>query len=183
MECLRLRVKDLDFAYAHIVVRDGKGAQDRVTILPQALITPLQRHLIKVQALHEEDVAEGYGDVYLPYALARKYPHAGTAWEWQYVFPAAKRSGDPRSGVERRHHVSATVLQKVVKEAIQRASIAKHGSCHTLRHCFATHLLEQGYDIRTVQELLGHKDVKTTMIYTPVLQRGGKGVRSPLDVR
>ena len=183
MECLRLRVKDLDFAYAHIVVRDGKGAQDRVTLLPQALVAPLQRHLIKVQALHEEDVAEGYGNVYLPYALARKYPHAGTAWEWQYVFPAVKRSGDPRSGVERRHHVSATVLQKVVKEAIQRASIAKHGSCHTLRHCFATHLLEQGYDIRTVQELLGHKDVKTTMMYTHVLQRGGKGVRSPLDVR
>jgi integron integrase len=131
MECLRLRVKDLDFAYYQIVVRDGKGAQDRVTMLPQALVAPLQRHLIKVQALHEEDVAEGYGDVYLPYALARKYPHAGTAWEWQYVFPAAKRSRDPRSGVERRHHVSATVLQKVAKEAIQRAGIAKHGSCHT----------------------------------------------------
>jgi integrase len=126
MECVRLRVKDLDFAYSQIVVRDGKGAQDRVTMLPQALVVPLQRHLIKVQALHEEDVAEGYGDVYLPYALARKYPNAGTAWVWQYVFPAAKRSGDPRSGVERRHHVSATVLQKVLKEAIQRASIAKH---------------------------------------------------------
>jgi len=134
MECLRLRVKDLDCAYAHIVVRDGTGAQDRVTLLPQALVAPLQRHLITVQALHEEDVAEGYGDVYLPYAFARTYPHAGTAWEWQYVFPAAKRSGDPRSGVERRHHVSAPVLQKVVKEAIQRARIAKHGSCHTLRN-------------------------------------------------
>ena len=144
---------------------------------------PLQRHLIKVQALYEEDVAEGYGDVYLPYALARTYPNAGTAWGWQYVFPAAKRSRDPRSGVERRQHVSATVLQKVVKEAIRRAGIAKHGTCHTLRHSFATHLLEHGYDIRTVQELLGHKEVKTTMVYTHVLQRGGKGVRSLLDGR
>jgi integron integrase len=166
MECLQLRVKD---------------AQDRLTLLPQTLVAPLQRHLIKVQALHEEDVAEGYGDVYLPYALARTYPNAGQAWVWQYVFPAAKRTRDPRSGVEQRHHISATVLQKVVKEAIQRAGIAKHGTCHTLRHSFAAHLLEHGYDIRTVQELLGHKDVKTTMVYTHVLQRGGKGVRSPLD--
>jgi len=182
MECLRLRVKDLDFADQQIVVRNGQGAQDRLTLLPQALVAPLQRHLIKVQALHEEDVAEGYGDVYMPYALARTYSNAGTAWVWQYVFPAAKRARDPRSGAEQRHHVSATVLQKVVKEAIQRAGIAKPGSCHTLRHSFATHLLEHGYDIRTVQELLGHKNVKTTMVYTHVLQRGGKGVRSPLDV-
>src|SRR6266705_1043763 len=183
MECLRLRVKDLDFTSHQIVVRDGNGAQDRVTMLPQALVAPLQRHLIKVQALHEEDVAEGYGDVDLPYALARTYPNARQAWVWQYVFPTAKRRRDPRFGVERRHHVSATVLQKAVKEAIQRAGIAKHGTCHTLRHSFATHLLEHGYDIRTVQELLGHKDVKTTMVYTHVLQRGGKGVRSPLDGR
>ena len=183
MECLQLRVKDLDFASQQIVVRDGQGTQDRLTLLPQTLVAPLQRHLIKVQALHEEDVAEGYGDVYMPYTLARKYPNAGTSWVWQYVFPAAKRSRDPHAGLEQRHHVSATVLQKVAKEAIQRTGIAKHGSCHTLRHSFATHLLEHGYDIRTVQELLGHKDVKTTMIYTHVLQRGGKGVLSPLDMR
>ena len=183
MECLQLRVKDLDFASQQIVVRDGQGAQDRLTLLPQTLVAPLQRHLIKVQALHEEDVAEGYGDVYLPYALARTSPNAGQAWVWQYVFPTAKRTRDPHSGVERRGHVSATVLQKVVKEAIQRAGIAKYGTCHTLRHSFATHLLEHGYDIRTVQELLGHKNVKTTMVYTHVLQRGGKGVRSPLDGR
>jgi integron integrase len=183
MECLRLRVKDLDFADQQIVVRDGQGAQDRLTLLPQTLVAPLQRHLIKVQAQHEEDVAEGYGDVYLPYALARTYPNAGQAWVWQYVFPAAKRTRAPHPGVERRHHVSATVLQKGVKEAIRRAGIAKHGTCHTLRHSFATHLLEHGYDIRTVQELLGHKDVKTTMVYTHVLQRGAQGVRSPLDGR
>jgi integron integrase len=183
MEGLRLRVKDLDFADQQIVVRDGQGAQDRLTLLPQTLVAPLQRHLIKVQAQHEEDVAEGYGDVYLPYALARTYPNAGQAWVWQYVFPAAKRTRAPHPGVERRHHVSATVLQKGVKEAIQRAGIAKHGTCQTLRHSFATHLLEHGYDIRTVQELLGHKDVKTTMVYTHVLQRGGQGVRSPLDGR
>jgi integron integrase len=181
MECLELRVKDLEFASQQIVVRNGQGTQDRLTLLPQTLVAPLQRHLIKVQALHEEDVAEGYGDVYLPYALARTSPNAGQAWGWQYVFPTAKRTRDPRSGVERRGHVSATVLQKGVKEAVQRAGIAKHGTCHTLRHAFATHLLEHGYDIRTVQELLGHKDVKTTMVYTHVLQRGGKGVRSPLD--
>jgi integron integrase len=183
MECLRLRVKDLDFAEQQIVVRNEQGAQDRLTLLPQALVAPLQRHLIKVQALHEEDLAEGYGDVYLPYALARAYPNAGTAWMWQYVFPATKRVREPHVGVERRHHVSAPVLQKVVKVAVQRAGIAKHGTCQTLRHSFAAHLLEHGYDIRTVQELLGHKNVKTTMVYTHVLQRGGKGVRSPLDGR
>ena len=181
MECVRLRVKDVDFAYQQITVRDGKGAQDRVTMLPQALVTPLQRHLTKVKLLHEDDLSAGYGEVYLPYALARKEPRAGKSWEWQYVFPATKRSIDPRSGKERRHHVTETVLQKAVKQAIRQARIPKRGSCHTLRHSFATHLLENGYDIRTVQELLGHKDVSTTMLYTHVLQRGGRGVRSPLD--
>jgi integron integrase len=183
MECVRLRVKDVDFAYQQITVRDGKGAQDRGTMLPRSLTEPLQRHLARVQFLHEEDRCAGYGEVYLPYAFDRKDPHAGTAWVWQYVFPASKRSIDPRSGVERRHHVSEAVLQRAVKEALQRAGIPKRGSCHTLRHSFATHLLEDGYDIRTVQELLGHKDVSTTMVYTHVLQRGGRGVHSPLDPR
>ena len=183
MECVPLRVKDVDFPSHYITVRDGKGAQDRVTMLPQSLAEPLQQHLARVQLVHEEDHLAGYGEVYLPYALDRKDPHAGTAWIWQYVFPASKRAIDPRSGVERRHHVSEAVLQRAVKEALQRAGIPKRGSCHTLRHSFATHLLEDGYDIRTVQELLGHKDVSTTMVYTHVLQRGGRGVRSPLDPR
>jgi integron integrase len=180
-ECVRLRVQDVDFAYRQITVRDGKGAQDRVTMLPQSLVAPLQRHLSKVKLVHEEDLLAGYGEVYLPYAFARKDPSAGTSWGWQYVFPAAQRSVDPRSGIIRRHHVSETVLQKAVRGALRRSGIQKRGSCHTLRHSFATHLLEHGYDIRTVQELLGHKDVSTTMVYTHVLQRGGKGVRSPLD--
>lgn len=181
MECLRLRVKDVDCAYHQIVVRSGKGEQDRVTMLPRIIEDALQRHLAAVKRLHEADLAEGYGEVYLPYAFASKDHHAGTSWVWQYVFPASKRSVDPRSRVERRHHISETMLQRAVKDAIGQAGIPKRGSCHTLRHSFATHLLEAGYDIRTVQELLGHKDVKTTMIYTHALNRGAKAVRSPLD--
>jgi integron integrase len=183
MECLRLRVKDLEFERRALIVRDGKGAQDRVTVLPDSLIPVLQDHLQRVKALHEQDLAQGYGAVYLPDALARKYPNADTEWGWQYVFPANSLSQDPRSGATGRHHLHESSLQKAIKEAAQLAGIAKPVGPHTLRHCFATHLLESHYDIRTVQELLGHKDVKTTMIYTHVLQRGGLAVRSPLDSR
>ena len=182
MECLRLRVKDLDFGYNQIVVRNGKGAKDRVTMLPIILKEPLKKHLSKVKIMHDKDLMEGFGQVYLPYALARKYVNADREWGWQYVFPALKRSKDPRSEIVRRHHLMETVLQKAVKSAVRRSGIAKAVSCHTFRHSFATHLLEGGYDIRTVQELLGHKDVKTTMIYTHVLNKGGKGVCSPLDL-
>lgn len=181
MECLRLRVKDLDFGYRQLVVREGKGATDRVTILPAKLVQPLRQQLAIAEALHRRDLAEGFGEVYLPYALAEKYPKAASEWGWQWVFPAAARSIDPRSGIKRRHHLAEDILQRAVKGAIRGAGILKHGSCHTLRHSFATHLLEDGYDIRTVQELLGHKDVRTTMIYTHVLNRGGLAVRSPLD--
>ncbi len=180
-ECVRLRIKDVDFSLREILVRDGKGGGDRVTVLPQGLIEPLARHIALVRRLHEEDLAAGFGSVYLPDALGRKYPAAGREWIWQYVFPAQHVSKDPRSGVQRRHHASRSALQKAVALAARRARIAKRVTCHTLRHSFATHLLENGYDIRTVQELLGHKDVKTTMIYTHVLNRGGLGVRSPLD--
>lgn len=181
MECVRLRVKDVDFGYKELVVTDGKGAKDRRTILPTSLIEPLQQQLAHVSDLHKADLAAGFGAVYLPYALDRKYPNAATALKWQYLFPSSRRAIDPRSGVERRHHVDESGLQRAVKAAIERAGVAKRASCHTLRHSFATHLLEDGYDIRTVQELLGHADVSTTMIYTHVLNRGGLGVRSPLD--
>ena len=180
-ECLRLRVKDIDFGNHQIIVRDGKGEKDRATILPDALIADLQMHLETVGAIHQQDLKAGYGEVYLPYALARKYPNAAKEWMWQYVFPASARAVDPETKKIRRHHVDPSVLQKAVRQAAQLAGIDKPVSPHTFRHSFATQLLQSGYDIRTIQELLGHKDVKTTMIYTHVLQRGANAVKSPLD--
>jgi integron integrase len=181
MECIRLRVKDVDFAYKTITVRDGKGEKDRVTPLPDSIIPDLQRQIERTRLFHEDDLAAGFGEVYLPYALDMKYANAARELAWQYLFPAPKRALDPRSGKERRHHLDASGLQRAVKEAAKKAGIQKRVSCHTFRHSFATHLLQNGYDIRTVQELLGHKDVRTTMIYTHVLERGGLAVKSPLD--
>ncbi len=181
LECLRLRVKDIDFDYHQVTVRDGKGGKDRVTVLPSRVGEPLLEHLGRVKAIHEQDLREGFGRVHLPFAYASKCPGAAAEWGWQYAFPARRRSIDPRTQEVRRHHLAETALQHAVKSAVRRAGIVKPGSCHTLRHSFATHLLESGADIRTIQELLGHKDVKTTMIYTHVLKRGGQGVCSPMD--
>jgi integron integrase len=181
MECLRLRVKDIDFEQSQVVVREGKGEKDRLTMLPASLVEPLKAQITFVQKQHTRDLTNGYGSVELPFALARKYPNADKELAWQYVFPSDRLSTDPRSGITRRHHLDPSGLQRAVKAAAKLAQINKPVSPHTFRHCFATHLLEAGYDIRTVQELLGHKDVKTTMIYTHVLNRGPKAVRSPLD--
>lgn len=181
MECVRVRVKDISFEQNQLTIVDGKGGKSRVTMLPQTIKESLRLHLKKVAAQHAFDLYHGKGSVYVPVALSRKYPNAHIEWRWQYVFPSPRPSLDPRSGIVRRHHLSENMLQRAVKGAVESSGVNRLASCHTLRHSFATHLLEDGYDIRTVQELLGHKDVRTTMIYTHVLNRGGRGVRSPLD--
>jgi integron integrase len=181
LEALRLRVQDLDFEMKQLTVRDGKGAKDRFTVLAEGVIPPLREHLAGVQLTHQEDLAAGYGAVYLPGALDRKFPHAAREWGWQYVFPARDRSTDPRSGVTRRHHLDEGTINKAIKAAVARVGIVKRASSHTFRHSFATALLQRGSDIRTIQELLGHNDVSTTMIYTHVIRQGGTGTKSPLD--
>jgi integron integrase len=180
-EAVRLRVKDIDFGYQQVTVRDGKGRHDRVTPLPGNVVALLRNHLERVKVIHEQDLAKGFGAVYLPYALDRKYPNAEREWHWQYVFPSRNLAIDPRCGVTRRHHVDQSVINKAIKGAVRKAGITKKVSAHTFRHSFATHLLQRGTDIRTIQSLLGHKEVETTMIYTHVLKLGGEGVKSPLD--
>ncbi|MCK6568533.1 MAG: integron integrase [Chloroflexi bacterium] len=181
MECLRLRIKDIDFDNHRILVYDGKGGDDRVTMLPDSMIAPLRQHIERVQLLHKKDLAKGLGTAYLPGALEKKYPFAAKDWLWQYLFPASALYADPATGIARRHHIHETALQREIRSAAKIAQLEKRVTPHTFRHSFATHLLQSGYDIRTVQELLGHKDVKTTMIYTHVLNRGGLAVKSPLD--
>jgi len=181
MECLQLRIQDIDFARNEILIRDGKGAKDRITMLPETVQGPLREHLKKVKAIHDRDLTQNWGRVQMPEALDRKYPNAPADWRWQWVFPQENRWKNKKTGEEGRHHIDESLVQKAVREAVCRAGLTKRASCHTFRHSFATHLLEAGYDIRTVQELLGHNDVKTTMIYTHVLNRGPAGVRSPVD--
>ncbi len=181
MKCLRLRVQDIDFSANQILVRDGKGNKDRRVMLPQVLKEPLAEHLIGVREVHQRDLAGGYGRVAMPYALERKYPNAAADWRWQFVFPRRHRWRNAGTGRQGRHHIHESLVQRAIAEAVRSAGLTKRASCHTFRHSFATQLLENGYDIRTIQELLGHKDVKTTMIYTHVLNQGGKGVQSPID--
>lgn len=181
MEAVRLRVKDVDFSRREILIREGKGFKDRVTMLPEATLDVLKAHMKKVKTLHDEDLLQGLGEVYLPFALDKKYPNAAKEWGWQYIFPSKNISVDPRSGKTRRHHIDEKTVQRAVKQATRDAELVKPATPHTFRHSFATHLIQAGYDIRTVQELLGHSDVSTTMIYTHVLNKGGKGVKSPLD--
>ena len=180
-ECLRLRVQDMDLEMKALTVRSGKGDKDRITTFPEKLVQPLKEHLVRVKVVHGQDLEEGDGQVYLPHALARKYPHADKDWRWQYVFPAGHRSSDPRSGQTRRHHLDPSPINKAIAKVVRQTGISKRVSAHTFRHSFATHLLQRGTDIRTIQALLGHTDISTTMIYTHVLQQGGHGVMSPLD--
>lgn len=181
LECLRLRVKDLEFDGSQIIIRSGKGAKDRRAILPESLKKPLREHLVRVKAMHDQDRRDGWGRVPIPYALDRKYPNAGAEWSWQWVFPQERRWRNPTTGEEGRHHIDESLVQRAMRSAVQRSGLTKPASCHTLRHSFATHLLESGHDIRTIQELMGHSDVRTTMIYTHVLNRGPAGVKSPID--